>query len=189
MIHSPMNIECAPSLKTEKEKYMNKMVKIYDPVTKKVSTIPQAELGHGMVEVDVVGVGRVWVKSNQFSVEAGPICHPPIGEELMARIRRTIMEPLSEVYPKTLNQWEDGFRRDRHAEREIAIWEIIAQRYTAFVDANKLNKKQRKEVFQLMVRCTNVPNRSAFWETTRPQSLTREQVEAVIAPFEINWRD
>jgi hypothetical protein len=104
-------------------------------------------------------------------------------------MKEGIMEPLSEVFPKTLSEWEDGFRRDANAEQEIAVWLVIATRFEAFVNANRLDTIQRKEVFDLMLHCTMVPNRAAFWATVQPRSLTREQVEGVIAPFLINWRD
>lgn len=170
----------------------SKLAKVYDLVTEKLSTIPIAELGHGMIEVKIVGVGRAWISPSQLAVrtETGPICHPPIGDEQRKLIKERIMEPLSEVYPKTLNEWEDGFRRDINAEREIARWLVVVERFEAFANANCLDKAQRKAVFGLMLHCTLVPNRAAFWATVqRPQSLTQQQVEQVIAKFERNWVD
>ena len=40
-------------------------VKVYDFNTEKVSEIPAAELAPGMVEAEVVGVGRVWISNTQ----------------------------------------------------------------------------------------------------------------------------
>jgi len=98
------------------------------------------------------------------------------------------MEPLAEVYPCTLDEWEDGFLRERNAEREIAVWLLISEHFTAFVNAHQLSRAQRQEAFELMVGCTTVSNKAAFWATASPKSLTREQVKAVIAPFEKKWR-
>jgi hypothetical protein len=166
------------------------MVEVFDFVTEKVTTIPRAELGHGMTQLHLVGVGPVWVQPSQLGTytKEGPIFHPPLGTEIRKFIKERILEPLLEVQPQTLGDWEDGFRHDLHAKEQIAVWVVIAERFTAFVNGNQLNKTQRKEVFDLMLHCTNVPNRAAFWETVHLKSLTREQAEAVIAPFEKNWR-
>jgi hypothetical protein len=168
-----------------------KTAQVYDPITKQVSTIPEAELGPWMLQIEVVGAGRVWIQPGSLhSIEPGPICHPPLGPKLLKRIKKGIMWPLAEVCPKTLKEWEDGFRRDCNAEQQIAMWLVVAERFTGFLKANAgLNKRQRKEVFYLMLHCTVVPNRAAFWETVQLRFLTREQAESVIAPFEINWRN
>jgi hypothetical protein len=168
-----------------------KTARVYDFHTEKVSVIPLAELAQNMTEADVVGVGRVWIQTKQFVeqvVEHGPIIHSPLSDKLRERIKTEIMEPLLEVYPKTLDEWDDGFRRDQNAEREIAVWLVLARRYKEFSKENSLNKPQKKEAFKVMLHCTMVPNREAFWETFRPQFLKRKQVEAAIAPFEKNWR-
>jgi hypothetical protein len=172
---------------------MSKTAKVFDMVTGEVSTIPLAELAHGMKYVLVEGVGEVWVEPKQFAEcvdpsYKAPFQHAPLSKELRDTIKEQIMEPLSEVRPMALSKWEDGFRRGLKAENEIALWLLIAKRYKAFVDANALSKAQRTEVFDVMLHCSMVPNREAFWETVRRQHLTREQVEAAIAPFELNWR-
>jgi hypothetical protein len=166
---------------------MKKMVKVYDQGTKKLSVIPQSELGHGMTEGCVQGVGTVWIQRSQLKTTKAPFCHPPLSEKMKHVIEEKIMEPLSEVRPLTLREWEDGFRRDLNAEEEIAVWCVIAERFKLFVESHQLSKAQRQEVFMVMLRCTQVPSREAFWETFQPQSITREHVEAAIAPFERNW--
>jgi hypothetical protein len=168
---------------------MSNKVRVYDLVTKKLSLIPKAELAHGMIEIYFMPLGRVWVQQSQLDANAvkGPIVHPPLSPELRNSIKERIVESLSEVCPTTLSEWEDGFRRDVNAERQIAKWFVIAERFQKFVALNQLNTAQRKEVFDLMVHCTQVPDLAAFWETFRPESLSREQVEAAIAPFETNW--
>jgi hypothetical protein len=44
---------------------MSKTVRVYDVVTRKINTIPAAEIVPGMVEAQVDGVGRVWINSAQ----------------------------------------------------------------------------------------------------------------------------
>jgi hypothetical protein len=49
----------------------------------------------------------------------GEIRHPPFDEELRAYIR-DIQAAFAEHRDLSFEEWEDGFRRDAHREREIA---------------------------------------------------------------------
>jgi hypothetical protein len=82
---------------------MSKTVRVHDPATGKIQTIPAVELAPGMVEADVEGVGRVWINSAQ--VKGGrENKHPPFEPELRDTIEKEIQKPLAEVWPKTLAQ-------------------------------------------------------------------------------------
>src|SRR5208282_5321643 len=79
---------------------MSKTVRVHDPATGKIHTIPAAELAPGMVEAQVEGVGRVWI--NSADVKGGrEYKHPPFEPELRKFIEREIQKPLAEVWPKT----------------------------------------------------------------------------------------
>ena len=45
---------------------INKTVRIYDAAKGKINAIPSAELAPGMLEVEVQGVGRVWINSAEM---------------------------------------------------------------------------------------------------------------------------
>ena len=97
-----------------------KTVQTYDLVTKKLASIPAAELAPGMIQAKVEGVGLVWINSAQLKLDEGEYRHPPFSEEVRD-ILRQLKASLDEVIPRTVEQWEDGFRKDIHAEREIAL--------------------------------------------------------------------
>src|SRR3954469_16250683 len=96
------------------------MVRVYDFETQKLSEIPAAELAPGMVEAEVQGVGRVWISSSQGRPSDKQ--REKLPPELLERVQK-IKATLDEVYPKTIEFWEDGFCRDAHPDQEIAIWE------------------------------------------------------------------
>lgn len=106
---------------------MAKTVKIYDLAHNKISTIPAAELAPNMVEADVVGVGRVWISADEISL-AGKVKHPPFNEEKRQKLRQ-MKAALDEVYPKTIEELEETFRKDSDPDQEIAIWLHIASVY------------------------------------------------------------
>lgn len=106
---------------------MAKTVKIYDLAHNKISTIPAAELAPNMVEADVVGVGWVWISADEISL-AGKVKHPPFNEEKRQKLRQ-MKAALDEVYPKTIEELEETFRKDSDPDQEIAIRLHIASVY------------------------------------------------------------
>lgn len=154
-----------------------KTVHVYDFKTKKANTIPAAELAPGMVRVNLVGVGEVYVKASDISRD-GEYKHPPFNSKLRNLIKDKIQQPLAETRPLTLEQWEDGFRRDNNAEREIAVWVFLADRFTKFSKAENLNRVQRQECFKVMLGYTI--DQAHVLETITLSALTRDQAQRAI---------
>src|SRR5437867_3265790 len=115
-------------MKFWKRKEKREMVRVYDLDTGDITTIPAAELAPGMVSATIKGMeGQFWVEASKLN--QGPYRHPPFSEEVRGMLRN-IQQILQEVYPLTLEQWEDGFRRDTNAEREIAAWVYLSHIYS-----------------------------------------------------------
>src|SRR5258706_15891283 len=121
------------------------LVPYYDFATKTITRIPKTELSPGVVLVRIEGqADAVYAESAEFKF--GQKQHAPLSTELRALIV-TLAADLADVYPQSLEQWEDGFRRDRDAEREIAGWiqlsailKIMAERFAS-------GPSERKECF------------------------------------------
>ena len=158
---------------------MSKTVRIYDFDTKKTNVIPAAELAPGMLEANVAGVGRVWIKAAEVK---GKIKHPPIEPAVRDMISRRIQEPLAEVFFQTLEEWEVGFRADVNPEREIAIWCRIAERFTGFSKSEGLNLEQMQECFNVMLHASN-DSPEHIQEVVQLNALTREQAQRAIEAF------
>jgi hypothetical protein len=160
---------------------MSKTVRVHDPVTGKIHTIPAAELAPGMVEAEVKNVGRVWINSE--AVKGGRVYkHPPFDSELRDFIEREIQKPLAEVWPKTLAQWEDNFWRDAEPEQEIGLWCRIADRFVEFSKSEGLNKAQMQECFAIMLHCSTVPPEQVL-EVVTLKAMTREQAQRAIEAY------
>ena len=83
-------------------------------------------------------------------IHLGPILHQKLPEALEARIRK--FEPVfAEVYPRTHDEWLEGFQRDADPEPEIAIWESMASAYQNFTAKRSLSPEARKEAFGLLL--------------------------------------
>jgi hypothetical protein len=84
------------------------------------------------------------------ALQLGPIRHAVLPAALELRIRR-FEAVFAEVYPRSHEEWLEGFRRDQHPESEVAIWEDIAFSYTKFLAKHELNAAARGEAFELLI--------------------------------------
>ena len=156
------------------------MVRVYDIETNTVTTIPAEELAPGMVQVQIQGQeGLFWVDASRL--QRSQYRHPPFSEDMRDHLRE-IQNALNEVYPQTLEFWEDGFRRDTHPQREIANWLHMARTYRDFVQGRSLNLEQKREVFDVLVACSNGPRENVF-QITSLSSLSRADAEEVVRAF------
>ncbi len=87
-----------------------------------------------------------------------PIRHEDLGPVYVTSIR-LIRASLWDVYPKSLEFWLDGFKRDLNPEREIVIWQRIACVYLEYIKMQELTSEQKHFAFDVIVLlsmgCTN----------------------------------
>ncbi|MEN9677414.1 MAG: hypothetical protein RIS76_3310 [Verrucomicrobiota bacterium] len=157
----------------------NHLARVYDFTTQETTVIPAAELAPGMVHAEVVGVGSVWV--NRAQIKPAPLRHKPFASSVRKELRQ-IQEALDEVCPKSLSQWEDGFRRDTNPDREIAQWKLIVSVYQAAIAGAQFTRAQRQECFRIIVNCTTAPA-DKILEVVELTVLSREEAQAIIARF------
>ncbi len=155
-------------------------VRIYDFKTEEVREIPAAELAPGYIQANVAGVGTVWI--NSAHATQGEYRHGPFGNEMRAFIDKRIRVPLLEAFPKTLEEWEEGFRRDLNVEQELAVWVFLADKLTEFTKAEQLNTMQQTEALNIMLHCTTGAPENAL-EVVTLVHLSRKQAERAVAPF------
>lgn len=153
------------------------VVPVLDPETGAVSSMPPRELAPGMIEAQFLEADRrAWVEALQL--EPGELRHPPFDDDRRRRIR-SIRSALTEVYPLTLEQWEDGFRRDANPDREIGVWQRIARIYERATAFRNWSPGQKLDIFRVIVACSNGPSESVPY-TVSLESLSRADAEAVI---------
>lgn len=158
----------------------NEMVPFLDLKTGQVTMIPADELAPGAVLVEKQGIGQVWIEPDD-SIQKAEYRHPPFDDEVR-NLFGQIKESLDEVYPKTLEEWEDGFRRDMHPEREIAIWLHIASTYQRCTAGRSYSLGQRRDFFNVILACSCNPRKHVL-KVARFSAISKQQAEAAMRFF------
>lgn len=154
-------------------------VAFLDVDAERVIRIPASELPPHAIQVQLQESQElVWALPEK--IQMGELKHPPFDEDVRDLLRK-IKKAFDEHQPMSLEQWEDGFRRDTHPEREIAIWLHAADIYTAFT-AEETNAERRADVYRCVVACmTTGPD--TVWQLLRPATLSRAEAEKVVNKF------
>jgi hypothetical protein len=155
------------------------LVPFYDVSLRRVVQIPAAELRPGCVQARIQGVdGVVWLLPEETQI--GEIRHPPFDEDLRSYIRE-IQAAFAEHRDISVEEWEDGFRRDVDPEREIAGFAYAADVYRRFT-AKEESPKRRAEVYRLLVACMTTSPESV-WHVVELTSLSRPEAERIVRRF------
>jgi hypothetical protein len=144
----------------------------------------------GLLTVVLVGVAWTFVRRPGLSrtesirpsdIHLGPIRHQKLPEALEARIRR--FEPvLAEVYPRTHDEWLEGFQRDADPEPEVAIWESMASAYQNFTAGRSLSPESRKEAFGLLL-VRSAADEQQTLAGAKLQHLSRAEAEELLRSY------
>jgi hypothetical protein len=76
--------------------------------------------------------------------------HSELPHDLIGRIR-LIRAALVDIYPLSMEQWIDGFRRDAHPTSEVAVWEGIASRYLELEHDSRTMAEHRPHIFNALL--------------------------------------
>jgi len=68
----------------------------------------------------------------------------------MERIYK-LRDTFAEVEHSSIEKWVDNFKRDANPDKELAIWEKIADGYTRYCSKRLLSIEAKKDVFQLLL--------------------------------------
>ncbi len=153
-------------------------IKLYDFDTQLVTEVPMSELAPGYVRAEVPGVGEVFVRAD--SVKESEASHHPPFDAKLKKLMRDFSKLFRDVYPKTPEQWENGFRRDTNPEREVEIWANIGGAFNYFTRGKKLNIHQRRDVFQIILSCFNNGCDAAL-ECYQPKALSLARAQQIVS--------
>lgn len=79
------------------------------------------------------------------SLSSGPIQHGELSAEQMKRIK-ALQETFHEVDPTPLEKWVEDFKRDNDPEREIRVYESMAEAYRAYCAGKNLTLQAKMDV-------------------------------------------
>ena len=155
-------------------------VAIYDFETRELRWVAAQALPTGLLQVQVTGIDHpVWV--DPAKLKQGGLRHPPFEPEVR-EVFTQLKLALDEVYPRTIDEWEDGFRRDSDPEREIAIWMHIANVYQAVTSKRPFSLTARHDILKVLLACTTAP-REFVLQTVPITAITEDDARATIEAF------
>ena len=155
-------------------------VNVLDTSTQTITQMPARELAPYMVQVRMVGIeGTVWVDAREL--KQSEYQQPPFSEEVRDLLRE-IKSSIDEFYCLSLEEWEAGFRRDRHPEKEIALWLHLGRTYHDLTSSRDLNTEQRRDYFNVLLTCLNSP-REHVLNVFSPTAISVEEANDVIEQF------
>ncbi len=97
------------------------------------------------------------IKVEPEKLVPGPIVHEELTEIQKSRIT-AVQKAFSEVDPTPLGKWMEDFQRDRDPDREIEIWEAMAEPFTAFTSQSGITLDMKKEAFSLLLSRSGSPS-------------------------------
>jgi hypothetical protein len=150
------------------------MVDVYDFETCQVRRVPKYCLGADDVRIQMEGK-IYW--ANRSQLKEGSLRHPPFEGERKQNII-SIMNSLQEVWQMSYDEWEDGFRRDSHPDKEIVFWMRLADMYCEF-SASKNGIEEKKEIFSLLTACSRSEKDIVLQQITLNKLSTTEAKEII----------
>ena len=158
----------------------SELVPFYDTATKSTINIPKDELGPGVVLVQIKGqASPVYVDSTQL--RQGDYQHPPFeGEERAAIL--SLATDLYDVYPRTYEEWEDGFRRDQNPAREIAGWIHISRILKVMGEKFSFSQEKRRECYKVLIACFT-GERTSVRQRSDPKLLSELEFGQAVTYF------
>lgn len=105
-----------------------------------------------------------------------PFRHETLPRALMAEIER-IKQALDDVYPMSIQEWVDGFRKDMNPEKEVAWWLHVVTVFSA--QAAGLSIEERKRIFREVIGTAMGQGKQEA--PTKPLRQTGRAILAVVA--------
>jgi hypothetical protein len=83
-------------------------------------------------------------------LKPGPARHQGLSPNQMERIYK-LRDTLADVEHSPIEKWVENFKRDANPDKELAIWERIADSYTRYCSKRPLSVEAKEDVFQLLL--------------------------------------
>ena len=93
-----------------------------------------------------------------------------------------LAQELADVSPRSATDWEEGFKRDRDPEYELAGWLHVAAILSEMTKRHGYDAARRKECFRVLVACFT-GDRETVKERSDPRLLAASEVEQVVRYF------
>jgi hypothetical protein len=114
-------------------------------------------------------------------LQPGPIRHDALTEQQMTRLRR-VQAALAEVDTQPFEKWVENFRRDAHPDREIVIYEAIADAHAKFCAARPRNIAEKRDAYGLLLQRSGTTGEDALRNYTL-SALTPDDARELLSYY------
>jgi hypothetical protein len=113
-------------------------------------------------------------------LHVGPVRHATLPGGIIDRIK-AFKEILGNADPISLEKTIDAFTRDADPERELVIWERIANTFQLFIEHNQVANHPgcRKEILSVLLGASMGQEHGS-----NPQHLTKAQIKHLILTYQ-----
>lgn len=112
----------------------------------------------------------------------GPIVHDELSEEQIKKITQ-IQAVFSDIYPISLQDTINNFKRDRNPDNEIRVWENMMHTYETFIAKNpEINVEKKSEVFKLIL-TRSMMDENKVRSQTEFKILNENEVNEILASY------
>jgi len=163
------------------KQYFMQFVTVYDPNTKTKLEIPVTELAPFMVKGRLDDGSTCWIDRRKIKLNEKPL-HPPFSGKRRIAVKE-LHRALNQVFPRSVNEWERGFRCDQHPDREIRIWQWISWQYRNLVVSGRPDFQRKKDYFRLCLGWSFSKDPQGVLESTQLDEVTRQEAAQIIEGF------
>ena len=112
----------------------------------------------------------------------GPIVNDELSEEQIKKITQ-IQAVFSDIYPISLQDTINNFKRDRNPDNEIRVWENMMHTYETFIAKNpEINVEKKSEVFKLIL-TRSMMDENKVRSQTEFKILNENEVNEILASY------
>jgi hypothetical protein len=133
-------------------------VRLYDPKTRASREIPTDELGPECRRFFVPEFGgEVFINWDGMhaclAATADLFVHGPLSD-VQKEFVALFASAFKDVYPRTPEQWEEGFRRQEEVDQEIMRWRCIGVTFLHFTASPGYTLAEKVDIFRIVVKCS-----------------------------------
>ena len=114
-------------------------------------------------------------------IQVAPARHEALTPQQIACLQK-LQATLAEVDNSLLEKWIDDFKRDENPDREIAVFEAIAQAYQTFCAAHPRTLPQKHDAYSLLSERSGTTDEDALRSYKR-NALTEDEAKEVLSYY------
>lgn len=119
--------------------------------------------------------------ANLASLKPEPIKRQGLSPKQMERIYK-LRDTLAEVERSPIERWVDNFKRDVDPDKELTIWERIADGYARHCSRKRLSLEAKEDVFQLLL-LRSMASEQEVLSHVKLKTLTLDEAKEVLKGF------